>query len=101
LSEQLCDLGLSEWSSEKTAAPRKRCVTDKPSQAQIIRKFFQKAENRCENCGSTFALEIDYIVPRAKSGLSNPENLRVPCRSCNQRSAIQELGIQKMDPFIN
>ena len=101
LFDQLCDLGLAEWNPVKTAAPRKRCVTEKPAQVQVFREVFQKAENKCQNCGSTYALEVDHIIPRAKGGTSRAENLRVLCRSCNQRSAIKEFGIRKMDQYLN
>ena len=92
LFEQLCDLGLSEWNPAKTAAPRKRRVTT---------DAFQKAKSKCGNCGSSYALEIDHIIPQAKGGTSDADNLRVLCRSCNQRSAIKEFGIKKMDQYLN
>ncbi len=123
LFEKLCDLGLFEWnptkmSSEKikiengevskagevnlkVAAPRKRHVINKISQAQLMRNIFERAKNQCENCNSTFALEIDHIHPKARGGLSNFENLRVLCRTCNQRAAVKQFGLQKMDRFIN
>lgn len=101
LFEKLCDLGLTEWNPTKTAAPRKRRVTNKSSQAQINREVFQRAKNRCENCNSTYALEIDHIIPQGKGGNSSADNLRVLCGSCNQRAAIEEFGIVKMDQYIN
>jgi hypothetical protein len=101
LFEKLCDLGLSEWSPTKTAAPRKRRIINKASQTEVIRHTFQGAENKCENCGSSYALEVDHIVPKAKGGASKKENLRILCRSCNQRAAVEEFGIQKMDQYIN
>jgi hypothetical protein len=101
LFDQLCDLGLTEWNPAKTAAPRKRCVTKKISRAQINRDVFQKSNGRCENCGSNYALEIDHVVPLGKGGASSAKNLRVLCRSCNQRAAIKQYGIGKMDQYIN
>lgn len=131
LFEKLCDLGLQELDPSNTAAPRKRRVKPqssieaKPlnskeptetssqnpqkqiqifepkSKAQIRRDVFVRANNQCENCGSSYALEVDHIIPRALGGNSDPKNLRLLCRSCNQRSAIQVFGIEKMDCFIN
>jgi hypothetical protein len=100
LFEQLCDLGLSQWSitPDKFAAPKKRCVN---SLAEQSRQVFLKAKNKCTNCGSTYALEIDHIIPQAKGGSSESDNLRLLCRACNQRSAIREFGIKKMDSYIN
>lgn len=43
----------------------------------------------CAGCGEVFPtrlfLQVDHIVPMAKSGLSVPDNLQVLCRTCNQR----------------
>ena len=43
----------------------------------------------CAGCGEVFPtrlfLQVDHIVPMAKGGLSVPDNLRVLCRTCNQR----------------
>lgn len=97
----LCDLGLSELNPAKTAAPRKRRVNSQFSKAQQRREVFAKANNKCQNCGSHHALEIDHIIPQAKGGSSETENLRVLCRHCNQRAAVMEFGVNKMDMFIN
>ncbi|MES3037888.1 MAG: HNH endonuclease signature motif containing protein [Bdellovibrionota bacterium] len=71
------------------------------SKAQIRRNVYKHAQNKCENCGSKYALEIDHIHPQAKGGASAAENLRLLCRSCNQRAAINEFGLKRMDNFIN
>lgn len=97
----LCDLGLSELNPTKTAAPRKRRVISKISKAQKTCEVFVRANNQCQNCGSHYALEIDHIIPQAKGGSSETENLRVLCRNCNQRAAIVEFGVEKMDIYIN
>jgi 5-methylcytosine-specific restriction endonuclease McrA len=72
----------------------------KPSAAQTRRDVFARAGSACENCGSTFALEIDHIHPKALGGSSDAENLRVLCRACNQRAAIQVFGVDKMGEFL-
>jgi len=100
LFERLCDLGLTEWNPAKTAAPRKRRV-NLQSQSQITKAVFSKAGNSCESCNSSFALEIDHIVPKAKGGKSKKENLRLLCRNCNQRAAIEQFGQQTMDRYLN
>jgi hypothetical protein len=69
--------------------------------AEIVRTVWRRAESRCENCGSGFALEIDHKIPRANGGSSKIENLRLTCRSCNQRAAIEAFGQLTMDPYIN
>ena len=67
-----------------------------PSQAEVRRQVWRRDKGRCSNCHSTFALEIDHILPRAAGGLSTLENTRLLCRTCNQRAAIDYFGVSKM-----
>ncbi len=66
----------------------------------IKREVWQSAHGNCQNCGSTYALEIDHITPRARGGQDYRENLRLLCRSCNQRQAIKKLGPKVMLQYI-
>ena len=66
------------------------------SQAEIRRQVWRRDEGRCSNCGSTFALEVDHVLPRAAGGPSTLENTRLLCRGCNQRAAIEYFGLSKM-----
>jgi hypothetical protein len=43
----------------------------------------------CENCGSITDLEYDHIIPFALGGTNDPENIRILCRNCNERSRIE------------
>ncbi|NUM88013.1 MAG: HNH endonuclease, partial [Bdellovibrionales bacterium] len=63
----------------------------------LRRLIWQKAQNRCENCYSTYALEIDHRIPRAHGGKTHAPNLRLLCRACNQRAAIRVFGLRKME----
>ncbi len=65
--------------------------------ASLKRKIFQRDRNQCVQCGSKFALEIDHIYSFAKKGPSSEENLQLLCRNCNQRKAIEEYGIDKIE----
>ncbi len=47
----------------------------------------------CVKCGSRWALEFDHIHPWAKGGETRLENLRLLCRSCNQREAVRQFGL--------
>ena len=39
---------------------------------------------RCANCGSDDALVLDHVVPIAKGGLSQLDNLQLLCAECNR-----------------
>jgi hypothetical protein len=65
-----------------------------PKKSRVINKY-------CEICSSTHALEVDHIKPRALGGSDEPENLRVLCRSCNQRAAVRVFGAPKMQRYFN
>jgi len=64
------------------------------------RTLFALADQACENCQSTFALEVDHRRPVALGGSDEPNNLRVLCRSCNQRAAIESFGLEQMSVYI-
>ncbi|NUM89045.1 MAG: HNH endonuclease [Bdellovibrionales bacterium] len=68
--------------------------------ATLQRRIWQKARGKCENCHSTYALEIDHRIPRAHGGSNTPANLRLLCRHCNQRAAIQVFGVKKMEKHL-
>ena len=70
------------------------------SKAEIKRQIWKRDENKCSNCGSTYALEEDHRVPKAKGGEYTLENMRLLCRSCNQRAAIKHYGTKKMEEFL-
>jgi 5-methylcytosine-specific restriction endonuclease McrA len=68
--------------------------------AHVKRNVWDQSEHQCQNCRSTHALQIDHIQPVAKGGSNEPDNLRLLCRSCNQRSAIREFGADKMQAYL-
>ncbi|NUM88247.1 MAG: HNH endonuclease, partial [Bdellovibrionales bacterium] len=123
LFEKLCDLGIQEWdpgrppkrtararkaespAAQQVEVPKQGDATKIPPAAPRVnsalqRHIWQKARNKCENCHSRYALEIDHRVPRALGGTNDARNLRLLCRSCNQRAAIQALGLRKMEPHL-
>lgn len=93
LFEMMCDLGLEKL--RNSAEPRN---SRSKSKASLLREV--RSRGACQNCGGTFALEIDHITPRSHGGKSNPDNLRLLCRSCNQRAAIEKLGLGKMSKYL-
>ncbi|MEK7357433.1 MAG: HNH endonuclease [Bdellovibrionota bacterium] len=40
------------------------------------------------------------MAPFALGGSNDLENLRLVCRSCNQRSAIEVYGAKKMESYL-
>lgn len=51
--------------------------------------LMNKANHKCELCGSVEKLEIDHIVPFALGGNTSIDNLRVLCKSCNLKRRHQ------------
>ena len=47
-------------------------------------------------CGSRYQIEIDHVLPVAKNGESNLENLRCLCRQHNLHEATRIFGAEKM-----
>ncbi|MEQ1875431.1 MAG: HNH endonuclease signature motif containing protein [Bdellovibrionia bacterium] len=116
LINRLCDLGLEKWdpSRQKTRTRRsgQSITNDGPENSpwtsknrrvkiSLRRDVWKKDGGRCSNCESEFALEVDHIQPVAKGGQSTSENLRLLCRTCNQRSAIEQLGEKTMERYLS
>lgn len=105
LFERLCDLGIESWRPSRVARAgglRRRALPSggsvrgksaEASRVQVIRAKFQAAGDRCEKCGSSYALEVDHIRPRALGGNGEAENLRILCRNCNQRESVKIFGV--------
>lgn len=70
------------------------------SKAEIKRQLWQRDRNQCTQCQSTFALQEDHRWPKAKGGDYTLNNMRLLCRSCNQRAAIKHFGVRKMEKFL-
>ncbi|HEX4923155.1 MAG TPA: HNH endonuclease signature motif containing protein [Bdellovibrionales bacterium] len=69
--------------------------------AHVVRDVWARAKSRCTNCGSRHGLEIDHVIPVALGGSDDFNNLRLVCRSCNQRAALETLGRERMEHFLN
>jgi hypothetical protein len=105
LIQKLAKLGREEFQRVKSvakpvAAPRPNLNTKNSkaaiSKAAIKRQIWQRDKHQCTGCGSTFALEEDHKIPKAKGGPYSLENMRLLCRPCNQRAAVKHFGVEKM-----
>jgi len=54
----------------------------------------------CLNCGSRSTPQLDHIEDFALGGSNEAENLRLLCRACNQRHAIESYGFKKMSQYL-
>jgi hypothetical protein len=73
-------------------------VSDVPARDELRDRIRKEAGDRCGYCLSPQPLvlgrlEIEHIVPRAKGGSDNPDNLWLACRLCNGFKGTQTEGL--------
>ncbi|WP_354697970.1 HNH endonuclease [Paraconexibacter sp. AEG42_29] len=61
-------------------APRREAI---PRAIRLA--VFERDGGSCVDCGATFELQFDHVIPLALGGSSTPANLQVLCAPCNQR----------------
>ena len=71
--------------------------------AAIKQEVYMRDKGRCTHpkCNSRKFLEYDHIKPLAFNGKTTVQNLRLLCRTHNQRAAIDKFGFQKMQIHFN
>ncbi len=69
--------------------------------AHVKRAALKKTKGKCQICGTHRKLEYDHQHAYSLGGTSDVGNVRLLCKSCNQRQAIIQLGQAKMDKYIN
>jgi 5-methylcytosine-specific restriction endonuclease McrA len=65
-------------------------------------------QNRCRyrdpvtgrRCEARLYLQMEHLVPFAKGGGHDPQNLQLLCASHNRLRAVQQFGGQKMRPYF-
>ncbi len=53
-----------------------------------LKREVMKRDQVCQQCGSIHRLEFDHRQPKSLGGKDSAQNLRLLCRSCNQRKRI-------------
>jgi hypothetical protein len=110
-------LGKAERPRTTTSAmPSARTSAETPSANPASRRIttatrrsvFARDGNRCtyvspdgNRCNATAFLEIDHIIPHARGGSPEPENLRVRCRAHNRLWAEQAFGRPHVDRALH
>ncbi|MBX3022996.1 MAG: HNH endonuclease [Bdellovibrionales bacterium] len=94
------DLEASEGVTNNIADQIHAPSTQPQSKAQTKRNIWSRDNHQCTNCGSTYAIQEDHHFPKAAGGEYTEANMRLLCRNCNQRAAIEFYGMPKMDPHL-
>src|SRR5712692_11448894 len=63
----------------------------KPLTSEEGRRILERDRYRCQYCGldgmanfeNSLFLSVDFVLPRARKGTKNPDNLMAACRACN------------------
>jgi HNH endonuclease len=64
---------------------------DRPVTRREGLEILKRDQNRCQYCGldgsasfeDALAMSVDFVIPRARKGKKDPNNLVACCRSCN------------------
>ncbi|MHB8188944.1 MAG: HNH endonuclease [Ferrimicrobium sp.] len=76
-----CDTCQSTWDLDHPKI--KTAIRGYGSRWQRIRKNQLDRLPVCERCGSESDLTVDHIIPLARGGSHDIDNLQTLCRSCN------------------
>lgn len=99
-SSEVTDQTRSNDDTVQPAAPRANEKREPPRREHLHatkrHAVYLNGRGRCQNCGSGRNCQVDHIIPIARGGTDDLENLRLLCRSCNLRHAIDSFGFEKM-----
>lgn len=60
-----------------------------PIAREVRLAVFERDGGRCTECGASFELQYDHVIPLALGGASTAENLQILCAPCNGRKGAQ------------
>jgi hypothetical protein len=58
-----------------------------PIPREIRQAVFERDGGKCVECGSTFNIQYDHILPFAHGGATTVENLQILCADCNRQKS--------------
>jgi 5-methylcytosine-specific restriction endonuclease McrA len=58
--------------------------TRAPIPTELRRAVFERDGGRCVDCGGSFDLRYDHILPVAHGGATTLQNLQLLCAECNR-----------------
>jgi hypothetical protein len=73
-------LNIDEGRTVPTARQRRE-----PIPREIRRVVFERDAGQCTQCGSTFDIQYDHVIPLALGGANSVENLQLLCGQCNRQ----------------
>ena len=76
-----------EWAHTLLDADHNRQPHRQPITREMRRAVYERDGGRCVECGSTFDLQYDHIIPVALGGATTLENLQLLCSRCNQEKS--------------
>ena len=93
-----------EAASELPPPPGEQSVTRHPYNVppNVRESVFNRDGRKCLRCGSTDDLSIDHVVPLAKLGTNDPDNLQTLCKRCNasKGDATKDYRSANVDPTL-
>ncbi|MCB9026644.1 MAG: HNH endonuclease [Bdellovibrionaceae bacterium] len=85
---------------KRTENPTNRSTNSRYISKLLMYQIWQRDQGQCQKCGGQSFLNVDHIQPIALGGESKLDNLRLLCFNCNQRQAINVLGINRMESYL-
>tara|TARA_Y100000590_G_scaffold283855_2_gene319393 strand:+ start:79392 stop:80237 length:846 start_codon:yes stop_codon:yes gene_type:complete len=99
----LLNLGFEEIDSKIQITKNSKGTQGRSIPSNVKKEILKRSNYICEfkGCDEIKNLEFEHIIPFAKGGLHTLENIKLYCRTHNQRSAIKAFGQLKMDQYLN
>ena len=83
---------MNKWEHEKSAHERGYGWHWKKIRQMILVRDNYMCQPCLEKDRLTPATEVDHIIPKAKGGDDNPDNLQAICTDCHKAKTTQENG---------